>query len=66
MADGRVIDPWVNVKMGEQEPPEWLIRAKEARELDLRPGVLDKFLYANGERLFFRPRSPRYEAPGSG
>ena len=31
----------------------------EARTLDLRPGVLDKFLYANAERLFFRPRSPR-------
>ena len=26
---------------------------KEAQELDLREGVLDKFLYANAERLFF-------------
>lgn len=31
----------------------------EAQELDLRPGVLDKFLYTNAERLFFSPRSPR-------
>jgi predicted TIM-barrel fold metal-dependent hydrolase len=28
----------------------------EAKALDLRPGVLDKFLYANAERLFFSPR----------
>ncbi|MCH7511730.1 MAG: hypothetical protein IIB19_05115, partial [Chloroflexi bacterium] len=26
---------------------------KEAEELDLREGVLDKFLYQNAERLFF-------------
>ena len=32
---------------------------REARELDLRPGVLDKYLYANAERLFFRARNPR-------
>jgi predicted TIM-barrel fold metal-dependent hydrolase len=32
----------------------------EARELDLREGVLDKFLYQNAERLFFAPRNPRY------
>jgi predicted TIM-barrel fold metal-dependent hydrolase len=32
----------------------------EARELDLRPGVLDKFLYANAQRFFFAPRNPRY------
>lgn len=32
----------------------------EARELDLREGVLDKFLYHNAERLFFAPRNPRY------
>ncbi len=29
---------------------------KEAQELDLREGVLDKFLYANAERLFFSGR----------
>ena len=33
---------------------------KEATELELRPGVLDKYLYANAERVFFSPRSPRY------
>ena len=33
---------------------------KEAHELDLRPGVLDKFLYGNAERLFFSPRKPRH------
>jgi predicted TIM-barrel fold metal-dependent hydrolase len=33
---------------------------REAQELELRPGVLDKFLYANAERLFFSPRKPRY------
>ncbi len=32
---------------------------KEATELDLRPGVLDKYLYANAERVFFSPRNPR-------
>ena len=31
----------------------------EAQELDLREGVLDKFLYQNAERLFFAPRKPR-------
>jgi predicted TIM-barrel fold metal-dependent hydrolase len=31
----------------------------EAEKLDLREGVLDKFLYANAERLFFGPREPR-------
>ena len=30
---------------------------KEAEALDLREGVLDKFLYANAERLFFSGRS---------
>jgi predicted TIM-barrel fold metal-dependent hydrolase len=30
---------------------------KEAQELDLREGVLDKFLYANAERLFFSRKS---------
>ena len=29
-------------------------------ELDLRPGVLDKYLYANAERFFFSERKPRY------
>jgi predicted TIM-barrel fold metal-dependent hydrolase len=32
----------------------------EAQQLDLRPGVLDKYLYANAERLFFSERKPRY------
>lgn len=32
----------------------------EARKLDLRDGVLEKFLYTNAQRLFFEPRSPRY------
>ncbi len=36
--------------------------AKEARALDLRPGVLDKFLFENAERLLFAPRNPRYQA----
>ncbi len=30
-----------------------------ARELDLREGVLEKFLRENAERLFFAKRSPR-------
>jgi predicted TIM-barrel fold metal-dependent hydrolase len=32
----------------------------EAGQLDLREGVLDKFLRHNAERLFFAPRKPRY------
>jgi uncharacterized protein len=32
----------------------------EAKELELRPGVLEKYLYANAERLFFSERKPRY------
>ena len=35
----------------------------EAEALELRPGVLDKFLYGNAERLFFSARKPR---PGTG
>ncbi len=31
----------------------------EAQALDLREGVLHKYLYANAERLFFSPRKPR-------
>jgi predicted TIM-barrel fold metal-dependent hydrolase len=31
----------------------------EAQDLDLREGVLDKFLYQNADRLFFSPRKPR-------
>ncbi len=31
---------------------------KEAQELDLREGVLDKFLYANAERVLFSGRHP--------
>ncbi len=34
----------------------------EAQELDLREGVLDKFLYANAERLFWRERQPAASA----
>ncbi len=30
----------------------------EAQKLDLREGVLDKFLYQNAENLFFTPRKP--------
>ena len=33
---------------------------EEAQKLDLREGVLDKFLYANAERLFFAERQPRH------
>jgi len=32
----------------------------EAEKLDLREGVLDRFLYANAARLFFGERIPRY------
>ena len=39
-------------------PTERCIR--EASELELRPGVLDKFLYENAQRLFFSQRNPRY------
>ena len=31
----------------------------EAQKLDLREGVLDKFLYQNAERVFFGERSPK-------
>jgi len=31
---------------------------EEAQQLDLREGVLDRFLYANAERLFFRADAP--------
>lgn len=31
---------------------------REAQELELRPGVLDKYLYANAVWLFFSPRKP--------
>jgi predicted TIM-barrel fold metal-dependent hydrolase len=36
----------------------------EATKLDLREGVLDKFLYANAERLFFSPRKPSRKIGG--
>ena len=32
---------------------------EEAQKLDLREGVLDKFLYQNADNLFFAPRQPR-------
>jgi uncharacterized protein len=38
----------------------------EARALDLREGVLEKYLRANAERLFFAPRKPRYESSPPG
>ena len=31
----------------------------EAAALDFREGVLDKYLYANAQKLFFSPRNPR-------
>jgi len=34
----------------------------EARALDLREGVLEKFIRGNAEKLFFSPRSPRSPA----
>ena len=34
----------------------------EARDLDLREGVLERFVRGNAERLFFSPRSPRSPA----
>jgi predicted TIM-barrel fold metal-dependent hydrolase len=33
---------------------------QEAAELDLRPGVLEQYLYENAERVIFAPRKPRY------
>jgi predicted TIM-barrel fold metal-dependent hydrolase len=36
---------------------------KEAEALDLREGVLDKFLYANAEKLFFSGRNPSGATP---
>ena len=38
----------------------------EAQKLDLRDGVLDKFLFANADRLFFSPRTPRSPAAKRG
>jgi predicted TIM-barrel fold metal-dependent hydrolase len=38
---------------------------KEAEALDLREGVLDKFLYANAERLFFSGRDAAAERPAA-
>ncbi len=32
----------------------------EAKELDLRPGVLEKYLYENAETVIFGERKPRY------
>ena len=31
----------------------------DAQTLDLREGVLEKFLHTNADRLFFTPRQPR-------
>jgi predicted TIM-barrel fold metal-dependent hydrolase len=38
---------------------------KEAQELDLREGVLDKFLYANAERLFWGNKRPSVTTAGA-
>lgn len=38
---------------------------QEAEALDLREGVLDKFLYANADALFFRGRSAASSAPAA-
>ena len=55
----RAIDLWVNVSMGERVPPfERCIG--EAQHLDLRSGVLEKYLFGNAESFFFGPRKPRY------
>jgi predicted TIM-barrel fold metal-dependent hydrolase len=32
----------------------------EAKQLELRPGVLEKYLYDNAEAVLFQPRKPRY------
>ena len=32
---------------------------EEAQKLDLREGVLDKFLYQNADNLFLAPMQPR-------
>ncbi len=34
----------------------------EAEKLELRPGVLEKYLYENAEQLFFSARKPRSAA----
>jgi len=34
---------------------------EEAQKLDLREGVLEKYLYENAERFFFSPRQPRVQ-----
>jgi predicted TIM-barrel fold metal-dependent hydrolase len=39
---------------------------REAQALDLREGVLEKYLWSNAERLFFAPRNPRYTGRVSG
>jgi predicted TIM-barrel fold metal-dependent hydrolase len=39
---------------------------KEAEELDLRKGVLDKFLYSNAERLFWSGRASSKAATAAG
>lgn len=39
---------------------DWERCVTEARALDLRDGVLEKFLYGNANRFFFGERNPRY------
>jgi len=41
---------------------DWERCVGEARTLDLREGVLEKFLYGNADRFFFGERAPRYGA----
>lgn len=41
---------------------DWDRCLTEARALDLRDGVLEKFLYSNAKRFFWGERSPRYGA----
>jgi len=39
---------------------DWERCVNEARGLDLREGVLEKFLYGNADRFFYGERKPRY------
>ncbi len=50
----KAIDPWVNVDMLDMRRC-----LEEAHKLDLREGVLEKFVRENARKLFFGERSPR-------
>ena len=41
-------------------PVALLVGQNQARALDLREGVLEKFLYENANRFFWGERNPRY------